>query len=428
MEVMGGQAPAGPGGLAAVNMGPEALILAVAVAGAGGGPSPTTGSGSSPETDTWTWTWTWKGEWSGQDIALGPTLAALLLLYAALWASVVELRWRVLDLAQQQEEEPDQEAGAEERAETRAEAEAGAEAKQVQERETEQESELKHERDAAPEIETESEAEAEAEVEAEAELEELREPSGAWGPKEPASLCEIGPWTNVPVLGMCARPVRLAAVVVAVRSGLVLKMTTLDARARGLLLSRSQQVILDEGSFRSLRPLRVDLVRMNRCWNNGRFFPRLGAFQEHLLNLLEWEARQARTNILVFLDNKAMKKIYHRVFNAYKMVGDPKVSGLSFQQLLEILLSCKKITTTYIKRSSIAVMVEGEDAHLLNFGAGYGVNLGQRGLESSEELATNMATSGDPRDVFQPLSANTKESREIVDDSKSDGLFGVLFE
>ncbi|XP_036607069.1 uncharacterized protein LOC118843509 [Trichosurus vulpecula] len=424
MEVMGGQAPAGAGGLAAVNMGPEALILAVAVAGAGGGPSPTTGSGSSPETDTWTWTWTWKGEWSGQDIALGPTLAALLLLYAALWASVVELRWRVLDLAQQQEEEQDTEAGAEERAETRTETEAGAEAKQVLEQEPEQ-TELKHKLEAVPEMETESEAEAEAEVEAEL---ELREPSGAWSPKEPASLCEIEPRTNVPVLGMDVRPVRLAGVVVAVRSGLVLKVTTLDAGAGGLLLSRSQQVILDEGSIRSLRPLGVDSVRMNNCWDNGRFFPRLGAFQEHLLSLLEQEACRARTNILVFLDTKAMKKIYHRVFNAYKMDGDPKVSGLSLQQLLEILLSCKKITSTYIKRNNIAVMMEGEDARLLNFDTGYGVNLGPRGLESNEELATNTATARDYRDVFQPSSANTKQSREIVEESKSDGLFGAHFE
>ncbi|XP_068942044.1 uncharacterized protein [Petaurus breviceps papuanus] len=426
MEVMGGQAPAGAGGLAAVNMGPEALILAVAVAGAGGGPSPTTGSGSSPETDTWTWTWTWKGEWSGQDIALGPTLAALLLLYAALWASVVELRWRVLDLAQQQEEEPETEAGAEERAETRTEAEAGAESKQVLEREPEQERELKHKRETAPEMETESEADADAEVEAE--LEELREPSGAWGPKEPASLCEIGPWTNVPMLGMGAHPVRLAGVVVAVRSGLVLKLTTLDARGGGLRLSRSQQIILDEGGIRSLRPLEVDSVRTNNCRNNGRFFPPLGAFQEHLLNLLEQEACRARTNILIFLDTKAMKKIYHQVFNAYTMNGDKKVNGLSLQQLLEILLSCKKITTTYIKRNNIAVMVEGEDAHLLNFDTEYGVDLGPRGLESNEELATNIATAGDRRDVFQPLSANAKQSREIVEGSKSDGLFGAHFE
>ncbi|XP_043845678.1 uncharacterized protein LOC122744289 [Dromiciops gliroides] len=427
MEVMGGQAPGGAGGLAAVNMGPEALILAVAVAGAGGGPSPTTaGSGSSPEADTWTWTWTWKGEWSGQDIALGPTLAALLLLYAALWASVVELRWRVLDLAQQQEEEPEPEAGAEERAETRTEAEAGAEAKPAQEREPEQE--LKHKPDAAPEMETEPEAESEAEVEVEAELEKLREPSGAWGPKEPSSLCEIGPWTKVPVLGRVARPVGLAGVVVAVRSGLVLKLTTLHARAGGLRLSRSQQVILDQGSIRSLRPLGADLVPMNNYWNNGRFFPRLGAFQQHLLNLLEQEACQARTNILIFLDTKVMKKIYHQVFNAYKMDGDPKVSGLSLQQLLEILLTCKKITTTYIKRNNIAVTVEGEDACLLNFDTGYGVNLGLRGLESNEELFTNMTTAGDPRDVFQPLSANTKQSREIVEEFKSDGLLGDHFE
>ncbi|XP_072491973.1 uncharacterized protein [Notamacropus eugenii] len=420
MEVMGGQAPAGAGGLAAVNMGPEALILAVAVAGAGGGPSPTTGSGSSPETDTWTWTWTWKGEWSGQDIALGPTLAALLLLYAALWASVVELRWRVLDLAQQQEEEPDTEAGAEENVETRTEAEVGAKAKQVLERAPEQEP--KHKREAAPEMETESEAEREAE------LEEPREPSGAWGPKKSSSLCEIGPWTNVPVLGMGARPVRLAGVVVAVRSGLVLKLTTLDARAGGLLRSRSQQVILDEGSIRSLRPWGVDSVRIDSCWDNGRFFPRLGAFQEHLLNLLEQEACRARTNILVFLDTKAMKKIYHRVFSACKMDGDPKVSGLSLQQLLEILLSCKKITTTYIKRNNIAVMVEEEDAPPLSFDTEYGVSLGPRDLESNEESATNVATAGDHRDVFQPLSSNTKQSREIVEESKGDGLFGAHFE
>ncbi|XP_003758407.1 uncharacterized protein LOC100915730 [Sarcophilus harrisii] len=417
MEVMGGQAPAGAGGLAAVNMGPEALILAVAVAGAGGGPSPTTaGSGSNPEADTWTWTWTWKGEWSGQDIALGPTLAALLLLYAALWASVVELRWRVLDLAQQQEEEPDPETGTEERAETRTEAEAGAEAKQVLERESEQE--LKHKAETVPEKETEPEAEAEAD--ADEELEELQEPSSAWDSKKPTSLWEIGLRTNVPVRGMSARPVGVAGVVVAVRSGLVLKLMTLDARAGSLLPARSQQVILDQGSIRSLRPLGLDLVHIN----NGRFFPLLGAFQEHLLNLLEQEASRARTNILVLLDTKILKKIYHQVSNAYKMDGDTKMSGLSLQQLLEILLSCKKITTTYIKRNNIAITVEGEDACLFNSNAMYGVNLGLRDLESKEGLATNKATAGDCRDVFQPLSANTKQSREI-EESKSERLFGA---
>ncbi|XP_074138593.1 uncharacterized protein LOC141551154 [Sminthopsis crassicaudata] len=417
MEVMGGQAPAGAGGLAAVNMGPEALILAVAVAGAGGGPSPTTaGSGSSPEADTWTWTWTWKGEWSGQDIALGPTLAALLLLYAALWASVVELRWRVLDLAQQQDEEPNPETGREERAETRTEAEAGAEAKQVMERE----SELKHQAEAVPERETEPEAKAETD----AELEELQEPSGAWDPKKPASLCEIAPRTKVPARGMSARPVGAAGVVVAVRSGLVLKLTTLDAKAGSLLPAGSRQVILDQGSIRSLRPLGLDLVHMNHCWNNGRFFPRLGAFQEHLLNLLPQEASRARTNILVLLDTQVLKKIYHQVSNTYKMDGDPKMRGLSLQQLLEILLSCKKITTTYIKRNNIAITVEGEDACLFNSNIMYGVNLGLRGLESKKELATNKATAGDRRGVFQPLSANTKQSREI-EEFKSEGLFGA---
>ncbi|XP_074077764.1 uncharacterized protein LOC141512576 [Macrotis lagotis] len=402
-------------------MGPEALILAVAVAGAGGGPSPTTaGSGSNPETDTWTWTWTWKGEWSGQDIALGPTLAALLLLYAALWASVVELRWRVLDLAQQQEEEPEPEAGAEDRADTRRETEAGAEAKQVPEREPEQAPELQQKPEAAPEVA--------AEAEAGAELEEPRAPSGAWAPKGSASLCEIGPWTQVPLLGMGARPGGLAGVVVAVRSGLVLKLTTLNARARALLLPGSQQASLDQGGTRRLRPLGVDVLGTDNRGNNGRFFPRLGAFQEQLLHLLEQEAWRARTNILVFLDAKLMKKIYHQFFNDYKMDGDPKMSGLSLQQLLEILLSCKKITTTYIKRNNIAVTVEGEDPHLLSFGTGSGENLRPRGLESNEELATNMTTLGDHRDVFQSLSANTKQSREIVEEFKSDGLLCAHFE
>ncbi|XP_007477104.1 uncharacterized protein LOC103100529 [Monodelphis domestica] len=419
MEVMGGQAPGGPGGLAAVNMGPEALILAVAVAGAGGGPGPTTaaGSGSSPESETWTWTWTWKGEWSGQDIALGPTLAALLLLYAALWASVVELRWRVLDLAQQQEEEPDPEAGAEERAETKTEVDAGAEAKQVQEQEAKQESELEHKPEAVPEMEKEPKAE----------LEELREPSGAWGPKEPASLCEIGPWINGPTPMVCACPRELAGSTVAVRSGMVLKLTPLYARSGGLLLSHSQQEILDQRSFRFPRPFGVDLVCSNSFWNNGPFFPRLGAFQEHLLNLLEQESCQARTNILIFLDTKVMKKFYNQVFNAYKMNGEPKMSGLPLQQLFEILLSCKKITSTYIKRN-IAVTIEGEAAHLLNFDTGYDVNLGLRGLESNEEIVTNMATMENCTDVFQPLSTNAKQPSEIVEEFKNDGLFGDHFE
>ncbi|XP_023492648.2 uncharacterized protein [Equus caballus] len=89
------------------------------------------------------------------------------------------------------------------------------------------------------------------------------------------------------VLVVGAGPVGLTAALVAVRSGRVLKLTVLDACARGPLLGRTQQIALDPRSVRFLQTLGVDFDNMEGCWRNGHFFTRVGVFQEHLLSLLE---------------------------------------------------------------------------------------------------------------------------------------------
>ncbi|XP_045652180.1 WW domain-containing oxidoreductase isoform X6 [Ursus americanus] len=104
---------------------------------------------------------------------------------------------------------------------------------------------------------------------------------------------------GVAVLVVGAGPVGLTAALVAVRTGRVLKLTVQDARARGPLLGRPQQIALDPRSVRFLRPLGVDFDNVEGCWRNGHFFTRVGVFQEHLLSLLERKGQRPGFRLLL---------------------------------------------------------------------------------------------------------------------------------
>lgn len=70
---------------------------------------------------------------------------------------------------------------------------------------------------------------------------------------------------KVSLLLVGAGPVGLTAVLVAVRSGKVLKVTLLDARPRAALLCRSQQIALDPRSVRFLLGLEMDFGNLEGC-------------------------------------------------------------------------------------------------------------------------------------------------------------------
>ncbi|XP_070356653.1 uncharacterized protein [Equus asinus] len=292
------------------------------------------------------------------------------------------------------------------------------------------------------------------------------------------------------VLVVGAGPVGLTAALVAVRSSRVLKLTVLDACARGPLLGRPQQIALDPRSVRFLQPLGVDFDNMEGCWRNGQFFTRVGVFQEHLLSLLErkgqlpgfrlilgtkftddfmrkvvvpdWpkiivvadgshgetcsvlglspdyvvescNAYGANATITRLDQRQVMKTIFHQAFNAYKMDIEPRVRDAAMsrvqcsRRLFEITLSHRRATAAYIQGIGRVVTVEGEAARVLNFDTGSGVNLGLQGLESLEEFIGKIATAVDQSDILEALAAKIRHSKQVVEDFKQNGLLTTIF-
>lgn len=64
----------------------------------------------------------------------------------------------------------------------------------------------------------------------------------------------------------------------------------------------------------------------------------------------------------------------------------------------------------------------------IHFLGGCGVNLGLRGLESSEEFISRVATAVDQSDIFEALSAKIRHSKQVAEDFKQNGLFITVFE
>ncbi|XP_045652181.1 WW domain-containing oxidoreductase isoform X7 [Ursus americanus] len=296
---------------------------------------------------------------------------------------------------------------------------------------------------------------------------------------------------GVAVLVVGAGPVGLTAALVAVRTGRVLKLTVQDARARGPLLGRPQQIALDPRSVRFLRPLGVDFDNVEGCWRNGHFFTRVGVFQEHLLSLLERKGQRPGFRLLLgtkFTDDfmrkvvvpdwpkiivvadgshgetcsvlglspdyvvescnayganatitrldqrQIMKTIFHQAFNTYKMDIEPRVRDTAMprvqcsRKLFEIVLSHRRATAAYIQGEGRVVTVEGEAARVLNFDTGSGVNLGLQGLESLDEFICKIATAVDQSDILEALAAKIRHSKQVAEDFKRNGLLTTVFE
>ncbi|XP_030060359.1 uncharacterized protein LOC115470887 isoform X3 [Microcaecilia unicolor] len=306
------------------------------------------------------------------------------------------------------------------------------------------------------------------------------------------SLDSVRHWrARVSLLIVGSGPVGLTAALVAVRSRKVLNLTLLDERSRAALLGRPQQIALDPRSVSFLLALGVDFDNMEGCWHNEHFFTKIGVFQEHLLSILEQCKRKLDIKILLgtkFTDDflrkipasdwpkiivvadgscgesssvlgissdylvescnayganaalerpdqrQIMKNIFHQSFNAYKTDLEPRVNDLTLhhlqcsRKLFEIMLSHRRVTAAFIEGSNVVVTVEGEAARMLNFDTGCGVNLGLRGLESSEEFIYRIATAVDQSDIFEALSAKIRHSKQVAEDFRQNGLYAAVFE
>ncbi|XP_030060358.1 uncharacterized protein LOC115470887 isoform X2 [Microcaecilia unicolor] len=134
------------------------------------------------------------------------------------------------------------------------------------------------------------------------------------------------------------------------------------------------------------------------------------------------------------LNSSIMKNIFHQSFNAYKTDLEPRVNDLTLhhlqcsRKLFEIMLSHRRVTAAFIEGSNVVVTVEGEAARMLNFDTGCGVNLGLRGLESSEEFIYRIATAVDQSDIFEALSAKIRHSKQVAEDFRQNGLYAAVFE
>ncbi|XP_042293701.1 uncharacterized protein LOC121914377 [Sceloporus undulatus] len=134
------------------------------------------------------------------------------------------------------------------------------------------------------------------------------------------------------------------------------------------------------------------------------------------------------------LNSAIMKNIFHQAFNAYKMDIEPRVNELTLHRiqcsdrLFEIMLSHRRVTAALIEGSNTVVTIEGEAARVLNFDTGCGVNLGLRGLESTEELIYKVATAVDQHDIFEALAAKIRHSKQVTEDFKQNGLSAAMFE
>ncbi|CAN2389502.1 hypothetical protein PRIEUP_LOCUS5915 [Pristimantis euphronides] len=133
-------------------------------------------------------------------------------------------------------------------------------------------------------------------------------------------------------------------------------------------------------------------------------------------------------------NSSVMRNIFHQSFNAYKADIEPRMSDLTLshlqcsRKLFEIMLSHRRVTSAFIEGDNVVVTLEGEAARVLNFDTGCGVNLGLRGLESSEQFIYKIATAVDKSDVFEALTAKIKHSKQVVEEFKLHGLVTSVFE
>ncbi|XP_068117645.1 uncharacterized protein [Hyperolius riggenbachi] len=160
-----------------------------------------------------------------------------------------------------------------------------------------------------------------------------------------------------------------------------------------------------------------------------------GTFRNRYMALACPASDSKVVRFLRYTPNSAvMKNIFHQSFNAYKSDIEPRMSELTLpdlqcsRRLFEVMLSHRRMTAAFIEGDNVVVAIEGEAARVLNFDTGCGINLGLRGLDSSQEFIYKVAIAVDQHDVFEALSAKIKHSKQVVEDFKLHGLAASVFE
>ncbi|XP_033110015.1 uncharacterized protein LOC117111227 [Anneissia japonica] len=82
-------------------------------------------------------------------------------------------------------------------------------------------------------------------------------------------------------------PIGLTTAIIAAQNKRISRITLYESKPRQNLFVRPQQIALDRRSIHFLKSLKIDFNAIEGCWENDRFFTRVGTFQEHLLEILK---------------------------------------------------------------------------------------------------------------------------------------------
>ena len=107
--------------------------------------------------------------------------------------------------------------------------------------------------------------------------------------------------SRVTVVVVGGGPTGLVSVLIAARTGKVSRVILYEERCRNELINRSHQITLERKTVTFLKGLGVDFDNIEGCWQQTRFFTKIGVFQEYVLSLLE---RTVDVNIDIRLKSK----------------------------------------------------------------------------------------------------------------------------
>ncbi|XP_071958491.1 uncharacterized protein [Antedon mediterranea] len=82
-------------------------------------------------------------------------------------------------------------------------------------------------------------------------------------------------------------PIGLTTAIIAAQHSRISKITLYESKPKQNLFLRPQQISLDKRSIHFLKSLMIDFNAIEGCWQNDRFYTRVGTFQEHLLEILK---------------------------------------------------------------------------------------------------------------------------------------------
>ena len=83
-----------------------------------------------------------------------------------------------------------------------------------------------------------------------------------------------------------AGPIGLTSLIIAAKSGKISRAILFEEKCSQDLVNRPQQIALEHKNVIFLQSLGVDFDNIEGCWQQHRFFTRIGVFQEYLLSLI----------------------------------------------------------------------------------------------------------------------------------------------